>query len=45
MPNEQMVCGYSYDHTEQLIDEDEHGATFECTECGVEWTEEYDDAE
>lgn len=37
------VCGETYDHEEDLVDESDGMRTYECRRCGAEWWEDEDD--
>ncbi|QGJ94834.1 hypothetical protein SEA_BLINN1_74 [Mycobacterium phage Blinn1] len=32
-------CGYSYDHDEEVVDEDDEYTYLYCRRCGAEWEE------
>lgn len=43
---DEWVCGESYDHTLQLLSEDDDGnQNFMCTECGAEIWDENEEGE
>lgn len=41
--DETFGCGYSYDHTEEFIDEADGIVMLRCTNCDAEWTEDDED--
>ena len=41
--SDEEVCGESYDHRLELLDERDGMRTYECRECGAEIWEEDDD--
>lgn len=41
--DETFGCGYSYDHTEEFIDEADGIVMLRCTNCDAEWIEDDED--